>query len=173
MNPAARTLSAALALTTVATGYFLLQSRMERPVPRLPTPVLSAARPAPLPFPPPTAREIVDRAVALDLRGEQIARLKALDRSRAREASGLKAVIQEAERDFSDFLTGAQGGNGASLQEIQRRSAEVSRLSAELRERRQHHADAALQVLADWQRQRLAQSRPAALKEGSNEGGAK
>ena len=47
-----------------------------------------------------------------------------------------------------------------SIQEIQRRSTEFSRLSAELRERRQHHSEAALRVLADWQRTRLAQSRP-------------
>lgn len=166
MNPPVRYLTTTVALVTVALAYVLLQSRVERPAPRLPAPALSAARPAPLPPAPYTAREIVDRAGVLDLGGDQLVRLEALDRLWRSEVSGLEAAIQEAERELSGFMKEAQGGRGASVQEIQRRAASFSQLSAELRERRQHHSEAALYVLADWQRQRLAQSRPPGVIEG-------
>jgi hypothetical protein len=168
MSPHVRSLSAALALVIVAVAYFVFQARMERPGPPRPAPALSAARPAALPPAPPTASEILDQRVTLDLRGDQIVRLKALDRLWTREISGLTAMIHEAEREFSVFASDAQGTRGASLPEIQRRSAEWSQLSAELRERRQHHSDAALRVLAEWQQQRLAQSRAPLIERGSN-----
>lgn len=160
MNPHARSLAATLAVVLVAVAYFVYQTRIERPGPPRPAPALSAARPPGLPAPPPTAHEILDQSVTLDLRGDQVVRLKALDRLWTREISGLQPMIHEAEREFSGFVNDAKGTKRASLQEIQQRSATLSRLSAELRERRQHHAEAALGVLAEWQRQRLAQSRP-------------
>jgi hypothetical protein len=159
MNQYVRSLTAALALAIVAVAYFTYQARMERPGLPRPASSHSAARPAPLPPAQPTAREILDRRVTLDLRGDQIVRLKALDRLWVREVSGLEAMAHDAEREFSIFATEAQGNKGASLPEIQRRSAEFGQLSAELRERRHQHSDAALRVLAEWQRQRLAQSR--------------
>ena len=168
MNPRLRYLSATLALVAVATAYFVLQSRSERPAPRLPTTVLSAARPAALPAAPPTAREILDRDVVLDLEGEQRLRLEALDSVWTREVSSLEAAIHEAEREFTGFMKEAQGSRGASIQEMQRRSAEFSQLSAELRERRQRHSEAALRVLADWQRQRLARSRSPVIEGRAN-----
>jgi hypothetical protein len=169
MNPHARSLSATLAVVLVAAAYFVYQARMERPGPPRPAPVLSTERPAALPPAPPTARQILDQRVALDLSGDQAVRLKALDRLWAREISGLEAMIHEAEREFSSFVNEAQGTKGASLQEIQQRSAEFSQLSAEMRERRQHHSEAALRVLAEWQRQRLAQSRPPLTERRTNE----
>ena len=169
MNPPVRYLSTTVALVTVALAYVLLQSRGERPAPRLPAPALSAARPAPLPPAPPTAREILDRAGILDLRGDQLVRLEALDRLWKSEVSGLEAAIHGARRELSSFMKEVQGGRGASVQEIQRRSTEFSQLSAQLRQRRQHHAEAALYVLTDWQRQRLAQSRPPVIERRTNE----
>ena len=168
MNPAARYLSTSVALALVATTYFVLQPRAERPGPPRPSPALSAPRPA-LPPAPPIAREILDRSVELDLRGDQRVRLEALDRLWRREISGLEAEIGEAEREFSGFVKHAQGVRGVTAQEIQRRGAQFSQLSAELRERRQHHSEAALRVLADWQRTRLAQARPFGTEGRSNE----
>jgi hypothetical protein len=168
MNPHVRSLSAALALVIVAAAYFVFQARTERPGPPRPAPALSAARPTALPPAPPTAHDILDQRVTLDLRGDQVVRLKALDRQWTHEISGLTAMIQEAEREFSVFVSGAQGTRGASLPEIEQRSATFSQLSAELRERRQHHSDAALRVLAEWQRQRLALSRAPATERTSD-----
>ncbi len=170
MNPAVRALSTSVALALVATTYFVLQPRAERPPPPRPSPTLSAPRP-PLPPAPPTARGILDRGVALDLWGDQRVRLKALDRLWRREISGLEAEIREAEREFSGFVNEAQGTRGVTAQEIQRRGTEFSQLSAELRERRQHHSEAALRVLADWQRTRLNQARAFAAEGRSHEAG--
>ena len=169
MNPHTRSLAAVLAPLIVAAAYFVYQGRLERPAPPRPASSLSAARPAGLPPASPTAREMLDRRVTLDLRWDQIARLEALDHLWAREVSGLQAMIQDAEREFSIFATEAQGKTGASLPEIQRRSAVFSRLSAELRDRRQHHTDAALGVLSEWQRRRLAQSRQQVVEGRSHE----
>ena len=160
MNPHVRSLSATLVVVLVAAAYFVFQTRVERPGPPRPVSALSAARPTAAPPAPPTAREILDQSVALDLGGDQVVRLKALDRLWTSEIGGLTAMIHEAEREFSGFVKETQGAKGASLQEIQRRSATFSQLSVELRGRRQHHSEAALRVLAEWQRQRLAQSRP-------------
>lgn len=171
MNTHARSLAATLAVVLVAVAYFVWEARIERPGPPRPTPALSAARPPDLPPAPPTAHEILDQSVTLDLRGDQVVRLKALDRLWTREISGLQPMIHEAEREFSGFVKDAQGTKRASLQEIQRRSATFSQLSAELRERRQHHSEAALRVLAEWQRQRLVQSRPSVTERRTNEAG--
>jgi hypothetical protein len=109
--------------------------------------------------------------VALDLGGHQRVRLEALDRLWRREISGLEAEIREAERELSGFVKEAHGARGVTAQEIERRGAEFSQLSAELRERRQHHSKAALRVLADWQRTRLAHARPFVIEGRSNEAG--
>jgi hypothetical protein len=109
--------------------------------------------------------------VALDLRGDQRARLETLDRLWRREISGLEAEIREAEHEFSDFAREMQGRRGVTAQEIQRRGTEFSQLSAELRERRRRHSEAALRVLADWQRTRLAQARPFVIEATSDGAG--
>ena len=164
MNPQGRPVIAALALLIVAGAYFADQGRMNRPGPPRPAASVPAVRPAGPPVPP-AAREILDRRAVLDLRAEQIARLETLDQLWTREASGLEAMLRDAERQFSVFATEAQQQKGASLPEIQRRSAEFSQLSAELRERRRHHADVALGVLTERQRQRLAEPRPPVVEE--------
>jgi hypothetical protein len=160
MSPRIRYLSTTVALVALAAAYVFWQGRLERPTPRLPAasaPVIRPASPVPVPLPP-TAREIRDRAVALDLSDHQVIRLRALDRLWTSEASGLEAAIRGAEGEFSTFMKTARASGGASMQEIQSRSAELRRLSALLRERRRQHADVAVGLLADWQRQRLAKA---------------
>jgi hypothetical protein len=169
MNQHARALAAALALAIVAVAYFVYHARPDGPGPPRPAPSLSAARPAALPPAPLTAREILDQRGPLDLRGDQIVRLKALDRLWTREISGLESMIRDAEREFSNFASEAQGARRASLREIQQRSAEFGQLSTELRERRQHHSEAALRVLDEWQRQRVTSSRPSVTERRNDE----
>ncbi len=158
MSPRARYLSTTVALVALAAAYVFWQVRLERPTPRLPAasaPVIRPASPAPVPLPP-TAREILDRGVALDLSDHQGIRLRALDRLWTSEASGLGAAIQVAEGEFSGFMKTAQASGGANMREIQSRSEELRRLGALLRERRQQHSDVAVGLLAEWQRRRLA-----------------
>ena len=160
MSPGVRSLSTSVVLVALATAYVFWQGRPERPTPSLPAasaPVIRWAAPAPAPLPP-TAREILDRTVVLDLSDHQVIRLHALDRLWTSEASRLDAAIQIEEGEFSAFMKTAQASGGASMQEIQSRSAELRRLGALLRERRQQHSDAAVGLLADWQRQRLAKA---------------
>lgn len=160
MSPRVRYLSTTVALVALAVAYVFWQSRLERPTPRRPAasaPVIRPASPAPVPLPP-TAREILDRAAALDLSDHQVVRLRALDRLWTSEASGLDAAIHVAEGEFSAFMMTAQASGGANMQDIQSRSAELRRLGALLRERRQQHSDVAVGLLADWQRQRLAKA---------------
>jgi len=160
MSPRIRYLSTTVALAALAVAYAVWQGRLERPTPPLPAPsapVIRPASPAPVPLLP-TAREILDRAVALDLSDHQVIRLHALDRLWTSEASGLETVIRGAEGEFSTFMNAARESGGASMQEIQSRSAELRRLGALLRERRQQHSDVAVGLLADWQRQRLAKA---------------
>ncbi len=161
MSPQGRYLSATVVLVALAAVYMAWQGRLEHPKLRLPAPSTPAVRRAP-PVMPPTAREILERAVVLDLRSDQMIRLQALDRLWTRELNGLEGEIREAEGALASFVQDAQTSRGASVQEIQRRSAEFSSLSATLRARRQRHAEAALQLLDEWQRQRFASVRPAA-----------
>ncbi len=151
MSPRVRSLSTMLALLAVAGGYALSQGWIDRPGPR-PVAREAGARPAPPPAPAPSAREILDRGEAWGLSGEQAARLRALDTEWARRASDLQAAIDDAERQFSAFMKEAQGGRGASLQEIQRRSANLRDLSATLREARRQHGLASAEVLTEHQR---------------------
>ena len=117
------------------------------------TPVLT--RPA-MPAPPPTAREILDRGALLDLRAEQRTRLRALDARWAPESAAADARLRVATDEFARFMEDARGAGRANLADIQRRSAEISELSAEMREHRRRHADAAAAILTDWQRGRLS-----------------
>jgi hypothetical protein len=117
---------------------------------------------------PPTAREILDRAVALELSDHQVIRLHAQDRLWAGEASRLEAAIREAEGEVTAFMEEAKVSRGASVQEIQRRSTDLRNLGALLRERRQQHSDAAVGLLAEWQRRRLAKPGVSADENGSH-----
>ena len=69
--------------------------------------------------------------------------------------TALTAMIHEADEEFFVFVKKREGMVRTSLPEIQRHSATFSELSVALRERRQHHSEAGLRVLAEWQRQRL------------------
>src|SRR3990172_10736166 len=89
----------------------------------------AGARPVPLPAPAPSAREILDRGPAVELSREQAARLRALDAEWVRQSSDLQAAIDDEARQFSAFMKEAQDGRGASLQEIQRRAANLRNLN--------------------------------------------
>jgi len=149
VSPRVRVLTTTLALLAVALAYTLNRDRVHAP----PRPARGSAieRPAPPPAPPPSAREILDRRVPLGLSREQAARLEALDRQWQEESATLQAAIAKAEKAFAAFMQEAQARR-ATLQEIQRQSAEVARLSAFLREGRLLHGEAATAVLSQAQR---------------------
>lgn len=155
MSVRGRYLTTSLVLLTVAFGYALTQSRGERPA--LPRPAGVAAAPRVPPPPLPSAREILDRRAALALGEEQTRRLEALAGDWSSESARLDASLQAATAEFARFMSEAQAGRGASFQEIQRRSADVSQLGALARERRRRHGEAAVGLLADRQRATLAQ----------------
>ena len=157
MSPRVRYFSTSLALLAVGLGYALIQGRVGRLA--LPPPARAeAARPAPLPPAPPTAREMLERGTALSLTSDQTDRLEALDRQWQRESAPLEAASSEAEQEFSRFMREAKAGGKTNLQEIQRRSAEFRDRSAALRERRQIHAGTAARLLTETQRRVLAQA---------------
>ena len=85
----------------------------------------------------------------------QTARLEALDRRWQAEVAALEAAVRQEEAGFAEFMQEAQGAAKTSVQEIQRRSADLRTMSETLRERRQMHADAVLDVLTESQRQML------------------
>jgi len=151
MSPWVRYLATTLALLAVAAGYALSQGWVERQSPR-PMVREARARPVPPPAPAPSARDILEWGPAVGLSREQAARLRALDAEWVRQSSDLQAAIEDEERQFSAFMKEAQGGRGASLQEIQRRSANLRDLSATLREARWRHGLASTEVLTEQQR---------------------
>jgi hypothetical protein len=149
VSPRVRYASTTLVLLALAAGYALSQGWAGRPTPPPPRP---AVRPeAPLP-PPPPARQLLDQREALRLSRDQRARLEALDAEWRRASSRLEAAIGEEERGFAAFMSEAQSGRRASLEEIQRRSAALRELSAALREARREHGLAAQSILTDQQR---------------------
>lgn len=151
-----------LALVVAAGVYVLWQRPFQRSTPRLPVAAPAVVPSAP-PVMPPSAREILDRAIILELRHDQMMRLRALDRLWRHELSGLERDMQDAERECSSV----QASGVASGPEFQQRALEFSRLGATLRDRRQRHAESALGLLAGWQRERFAKTSPMA-EMGSN-----
>ena len=166
MTVRTRYLSTTLALVAVALGYALIQGRPTRPAPRLPARPAVASQPAAPPPAPLTAREVLDRADVLSLTADQKARLEALDRAWKQETAGLETALQEASNEFSQFMRESQARGRASLQEIQRRSADLRELSAALRERRHLHSEDAARVLTEAQRQTLAPASSTATRGG-------
>jgi len=158
MSERVRYLTATLALAVIALGYFLVQEQAVRPGPRL-GPRPAAALPA-APQPLPTARMFLDRGDDLALTQGQKARLEALDRQWEAESAGLDAAVRQEQEAFARFMQEAETRGKTNMQEIQGRSAGLRDLSATLRARRQHHAEAAVDVLTEKQRQML--SRPEA-----------
>jgi len=165
MSQRVRVLAATLALTAIALGYFLVQRAPERSGPRL-EPRPAAARPV-APPPLPTARMLLDRANDLALTRGQTTRLEALDRQWKVESAGLDTAARQEQEAFSQFMQEAQAGGKTSVQEIQRRSADLRELSETLRERRQQHAEAALEVMTESQRQMLSTSAASARHGGA------
>ena len=157
-------LAAASALLIVAVGWTIFRARTERPQLSLPRSA-PITRPAPVALPP-TAREILEGGVLLDLNAAQRTRLRALDATWARESGAAQAELDAAMADFSRFMDEAHATGRTSLQEIQRGSAEISTLSAALREQRRLHAAAAAAILTDWQRTRLGEVTQAAAAGG-------
>jgi len=146
-------LTAATALAIVAVGWTLFQARGDRPKLSLPRPA-AITRPARVALPP-TARDILGNGLLLDLTGAQETRLRALDATWTREVTAIQAQLDAATADFARFMDEARGRGRISMPEIQQHAAEISELSAELRERRRIHAEAAAAILTEWQRSRL------------------
>lgn len=154
MSPRLRYLATTLALVAVGLGYALIQAKPWRPAPRLQARPAEAVHP---PAPPlPTARQMLDRRADLSLTADQKARLSTLDEKWRKDSASLEVALKTAEQDFSQYVKVAQAEGKANLQEIQRRSADYRALSAELREARRRHAEAAAQVLSQSQQRRLA-----------------
>jgi len=155
VSPRLRYLSTSLALVAVGLGYAVSQRWFERPAPRPITRSEAAVRPDARPPAPPIARDVLARGADLSLTADQQARLEALDLQWKGKSADLEVAFKEAEREFSQFMREAQAGGKTSLQDIQRRSADLQSLSAALRERRQIHSEAAARILTATQRQKL------------------
>jgi hypothetical protein len=153
MNPGRRLMTVALTLAVVAVGWAVSAPRPERPRPSLVKPV-AVSRPAPATLPP-TARDILQGGVLLDLREAQRTRLRALDAEWTRQSVASQAQLDAAMADFARFMDEARASGRTSVQDIQRHSAEIGALSADLRALRRVHAESAAAVLTAWQRGRL------------------
>ena len=151
MSMQARYLATTLVLLAVGLGVGVSQL-LTKPSP--PRPARAATASARLSLPP-TAREILDRAQELQLSRDQVVRLDALDQRWKAETADLNAAIQDASAQFERFMSGARTGRGASLEEVQRHSADLRALSAELRERRNIHSARAVEMLSGPQQERL------------------
>ncbi len=156
MSARLRYVSTTLALVAIGLGYALIQGKPWRSAPRPEARPLAARSPVPRPPAPPTAREILGHEGDLSLTADQKARLEALDLRWKGEAAGLEAAIKQAEQEFSRFMQETQAGGKTSVQEIQRRSADLQSLSVALRERRQLHVEEATRLLTPIQRQKLS-----------------
>lgn len=159
MSPAARSLSAALALVAVAAVTAAVVTSGPRPSPRLPERLAVAPRSTP-PAAPPTARDILGRGSALALTAQQRHELASLDRRWQGRARALTAAVDEAARELSAFMAEAAGARAVPLRDIRERAAVFSARSAELREERTRHAEAALALLTESQGHGLHELHP-------------
>jgi hypothetical protein len=148
-----RYLLTTLALLALGVGVGLSQWRDRPSV--LPRPPARDVRVPAHPAQPPTAGEVLSRAEVLQLRPEQAARLRALERAWRADVASLEAALGAASADFERFVADARRGGGASVLEFQRRSADLQALSAELRERRAAHSRHAVETLTNAQRDGL------------------
>jgi hypothetical protein len=114
---------ATVALVVAGTGWAIIQAQPERPGLPRPEPVVMM-RPA-------------EAALSLT------ARLRALDATWTSESTAAQADLDAATAEFSRFMDEARATGRTSVQEVQRRAAEIGELSAALRQRRQRHAEAA------------------------------
>lgn len=153
MNVRSRYLATTLAVLAIGLGFGLSQWRT-RPAAVFTPPARDARVPA-RPAQPLTAGEVLSRAEALQLRPEQATRLRTLDRVWRADVASLEAALQAASAEFERFVAEARKGGGASVPELQRRSADVQALSAELRERRAAHSLQAIEILTEAQQDAL------------------
>lgn len=147
-----------LALLALGLSYAATRGGGDRPgaVPRPPARATALAPPAELA--PLTAEEILARSGPLSLTRAQRRRLETLASEWRAGSAKLEADLDAAVSEFSRFMDEARAGRGASLAEIQRRSADVRDLGATLRAQRAVHAEAAARVLTDSQRTRLGRT---------------
>jgi hypothetical protein len=148
-----RYLTTTLALLVIGLGFGLSQWRT-RPSALLKPPARNARVPARLGHPL-TAAEVLNQAESLGLRPQQTARLQILDRGWRVDVESLETALRAASAEFERFVAEARKGGGASVPELQRRSADLQMLSAELRERRAAHSRQAIEILTDAQREAL------------------
>ena len=153
MSVRTRYLTTTLALLAIGLGFGI--SQWHTRLPALPKPPARDVRVPARPANPPTAREVLSRTEVLQLRPEQAARLRALERAWRADVESLEAALGAASAEFERFVADARRGGGASVPEIQRRSADLQALSAELRERRAAHSRQAVETLTDAQRNAL------------------
>ncbi len=151
-----RYLVTTLLLLAIGLGYTLVRERVSHPSLRLPARAEAISRPRPPLAPPPTAREVLEQATDLSLTAEQRRRLEELDAEWQQESTPLETQLKGAEAEFSRFMGDAQQDGKVGLQEIQRHSEDVRRLGAALREARVRQAEAARQILTEFQRKQLA-----------------
>jgi hypothetical protein len=154
MNVRRRSLTTTLALLALGLGFAVMEG-WQRPRPG-PAPVRRHSEAPPRPAHPPSAGDVLARAIALDLTAEQRGQLGALQAQWTAESAAPERELSAASAEFAGFMNEAQHGRGTTLQELQRRTAEVATLSAGLMERRRRHAEAAIAVLDARQRAALA-----------------
>lgn len=147
-----RPLAATVLMAAVAVGWLAYQSP-SRPAPPRPTP---GPRLANAPAMPPAARELL--AAPVSLAPEQRRALEQLAAGWEDEQARMDAAIGAARETFDTFMAEAARGKGASVGEIQARSADLQELSAALRARRAAHGAAAMAVLTAAQRAALTKS---------------
>ena len=164
MTLRSRYLVSVAGMATVVIAYVLWQERPASLVGRIERQSTGAARSA-LPPAAVSAREILDHRADLRLDPRQVERLEALDRRWTEESRRVLSAIEAAQDELSRFFAD-QGRRGASLAEIQRRSADFRALAGELRERRRRHEEAALGLLTDGQRGAMARPRQPASTGG-------
>lgn len=121
-----------------------------RPTAFAPSPPVRVHRLAPLPREP---KWLLERADELGLTDEQRKKLIALQQDYERRTAKLRRQLDEVSKKFQRFMDEAQRkGRAMTIEEIQRRAAEVSRLSRPLAQERQSAWEQALAVLTEKQR---------------------
>jgi hypothetical protein len=153
MNTRTRYVVTSVALAALAASWIVLQRPATHASPSLPRP--AALAPPAARILAPTASDLLGADILLELAPGQRTRLMALASGWAKEATSVQAEVDAATADFSRFMDEARSTGRTTVQEIQRRSADIAALSELGRERRRQHSDDAVAVLMSWQRVRL------------------
>jgi hypothetical protein len=126
-----------------------------------PGPPIVEHAPAPGPAQPPAAdiEFLLDRSDELALTDAQVQRLRDLSRQWEASTADQRAAADRAAREFDAFMKQtSKSGKPAALEEIQRRAATVSELSAALAQARRSYWQRALLVLEPDQRTKAEQA---------------